>query len=129
MKGDDNPADLLTKHLNSEKMIRCLHFMSAEFREGRSPAAPQRKDDERILGEDMDWQIMDAVREEYDDGEAEFRLVRECEEFENQLDGLKINQQGMEEVHVAAEDCDDDIGASLGTTNDGGRTLPWLQRA
>ena len=64
--------------------------MGAELREGRSPAAPQRKDDEIILGEDMDWQIMDAVREEYDDDEAELRLVRECEEFENQLDGLKI---------------------------------------
>ena len=77
----------------------------------------------------MDWQIMDAVREEYDDDEAELRLVRECEEFENQSDGLKIKLQGMEEVHVAAEDCDNGTGATLGTTNDGGRTLPWLQLA
>ena len=129
MKGDDNPADLLTKHLNSEKIIRCLHFMSAEFREGRSPAAPQRKGDDKIQGEDMDWQIMDAVREEYDDDEAELRLVRECEEFEDQLDGLKGELQYMEEVHVAAEDCGDDTGTTYGTTNNGGRTLPWLQLA
>ena len=43
VKGDDNPADLFTKHLNRDKMHRALQFMSCEFREGRSPIAPQRK--------------------------------------------------------------------------------------
>ena len=71
VKGDDNPADLFTKHLNREKMHRALQFMSCEFREGRSPAAPQRKDYEKILGEDIEWQVEDAVREEFDDYEVE----------------------------------------------------------
>ena len=98
MKGDDNPADLFTKHLNCEKMHRALQFMSCEFREGRSPIAPQRKEYENILGEDIEWQIADAVREEFDDDEVELRLARESVEDE---------LQGMEEIHAAAEGCDE----------------------
>ena len=67
VKGEYNPADLLTKHLNQEKMLRALTFMNAEYREGRPQAAPQRKGDEHILGEDMEWQIADAVQEELED--------------------------------------------------------------
>ena len=71
VKGEDNPADLLTKHLTRDKMLRCLTFMSCEYREGRAQVAPKRKDDERIVGEDMDWQMADAARQELEDNEAE----------------------------------------------------------
>ena len=98
MKGDDNPADLFTKHLNREKMHRALQFMSCEFREGRSPIAPQRKEYEHILGEDIEWQIADAVREEFDDDEVELRLASE---------GVEDELQGMEEIHAAAKGCDE----------------------
>ena len=101
MKGDDNPADLFTKHLNREKMHRALQFMSCEFREGRSPIAPQRKEYENILGENMEWQIADAVREEFDDDEVELRLAKES---------VYGELQGMEEVHAASESCDDASG-------------------
>ncbi len=75
VKGEDNPADLLTKHLTREKMLRCLTFMSCEYREGRPQVAPMRKEDEKILGEYIDWQMADAVRQEVEDGEAELRLL------------------------------------------------------
>ena len=77
VNGEDNPTDLFTKHIVRENMHKCLHFMSAEFREGRPSAAPQRKYYEKILGEDMEWQTADAVREEFDDDEAELRLAEE----------------------------------------------------
>ena len=71
VKGEDNPADLLTKHLTRDKMLRCLTIMSCEYREGRAQVAPRRKDDEIIVGEDMDWQMVDAARQELEDNEAE----------------------------------------------------------
>ncbi len=50
VRGEDNPTYLLTKHLPSDKMVRCLGFMGAAFREGRPAAAPMRKEHERITG-------------------------------------------------------------------------------
>jgi len=40
-KGTENPADLMTKHLAQESSHKCLKRWSAEFRTGRSEAAPQ----------------------------------------------------------------------------------------
>ena len=88
VKGEDNPADLLTKHLTRDKTLRCLTFMSCEYREGRAQVAPKRKDDERIVGEDMDWQMADAARQELEDNEAELRLLQEeveCDDAELQI--------------------------------------------
>ena len=42
--------------------------------------APQRKEHEQIIGEDVDWQLTETARDEIDDEEVELRLVRECEE-------------------------------------------------
>ena len=77
MKGEDNPADLMTKHLTQDKMLRCLQFMNAEYRSGRPEAAPQRKEHEQIVGEDMNWQVTETARNELDDGEVEMRLMVE----------------------------------------------------
>ncbi|MDP6496052.1 MAG: Ty1/Copia family ribonuclease HI, partial [Dehalococcoidia bacterium] len=49
IKGEDNPADLMTKHLPRDKMIRALKFMGAAFRDGRPSVAPMRKEHEHIL--------------------------------------------------------------------------------
>lgn len=43
VRGEANPADLFTKHLNADKMNVCLSFMGAEYREGRPTTAPRRK--------------------------------------------------------------------------------------
>ncbi len=123
MKGDDNPADLFTKHLNREKMHRALQFMSCEFREGRSPAAPQRKDYEKILGEDIEWQVEDAVREEFDDDEVELRLAKECE---CQVNGPESGLQGMEEILAAAVVRTE--GCAEQRCDYGGRTTDGLRR-
>jgi hypothetical protein len=126
VKGEDNPADLFTKHLVREKMHRCLHFMSAEFREGRPSAAPLRKEYETILWEDIEWQTADAVREEFDDDETELRLMEEgCDEQE---------AQDMEELHSMEEPWAADDGFTNTTLDDNnteghGTTLPWLQRS
>ena len=66
--------------------------------------APQRKDYENILGEDVDWQIADAVREEFDDDEVELRLAKECE---GQVNGWESDLQDMEEILAATEGCDE----------------------
>ena len=62
--GEDNPADLFTKHLTAEKMHKCLAFISAEYREGRPDAAPQRKGDEQIISDSGEWNYDDYFREE-----------------------------------------------------------------
>ena len=80
VKGEDNPADLMTKHLSRETMIRHLKFLGAELREGRAKVAPQRKKHKRIVGEDIDWQLAETARDDIDDEEVELRLARECEE-------------------------------------------------
>jgi hypothetical protein len=77
IRGEDNPADLMTKHLPSDKMIKCLGFMGATFREGRAAIAPLRKEHERLTGEDLDWQLAETARNELDDGEVEMRLMAE----------------------------------------------------
>ena len=82
IKGEDNPADLLTKHLPSDKMVRALRFMSAEYREGRPIAAPHRKMHEHVLGEDMEWQLAETARNELDDEEVEMRLAAEVQDAE-----------------------------------------------
>ena len=91
----NNPADLFTNHLTREKMHRALRFMSAEFREGRPSAAPQRKEYNKNLGEDMEWQTADAVREEFDDYEAELILMEESRD--------ESDMQGMEELFSMEE--------------------------
>ena len=80
VKGEDNPADLMTKHLPRETMIRHLSFLGAEFREGRAEAAPQRKEHEQIIGEDINRQLTETARDEIDDEEVELRLAKECQE-------------------------------------------------
>ena len=80
VRGEDNPADLMTKHLTRDKMIHHLKLQRAEFREGRAQVAPQRKEDERIIGEEMDWQLAETARDEIDDEEVELRLAKECQE-------------------------------------------------
>ena len=77
VKGEDNPADLFTKHLPSNTMKRHLHFMGAEFREGRPKTAPMRKDHEHIIGEEIEWQLAEAARNKLDDAEVEMRLMDE----------------------------------------------------
>ena len=39
--GEDNAADLFTKHLSEEKMLRFLDQLGFELREGRAPEAPE----------------------------------------------------------------------------------------
>ena len=80
VRGEDNPADLMTKHLTRDKMLHHLKFLGAECREGRAQVAPQRKEDERIIGEEMDWQLAETARDEIDDEEVELRLAKECQE-------------------------------------------------
>ena len=98
VKGEDNPADLMTKHLPRDKMLRCLHFMGCEYREGRPKAAPYRKDYEQIVGEDMDWQCEEAARAELDDEAVELRLASEC------LGDVHPTQSRLEEIMVLATD-------------------------
>ena len=88
MKGEDNPADLMTKHLPQDKMLRCLQFMNAEYRAGRPEVAPRRKDNEQIVGEDMNWQVTETARNELDDDETELRLAREHEQCQGKLEEL-----------------------------------------
>ena len=107
-------------------MHRCLHFMSAEFREGRPSAAPQRKYYEKILGEDMEWQTADAVREEFDDDEAELRLAEESRIESAMQDGEEL--LSMEEPW-AADDGFTDTTLDNTNTEGHGTTLPWLQRS
>ncbi len=82
-------------------MVRALRFMSAEYREGRPTAAPHRKNDEHVLGEDMEWQLAETARNKLDDEEVEMRLAAEIEEAEC------VDRQGphwaMEELMIATE--------------------------
>ena len=39
--GEDNAADLFTKHLPEEKVMRFLEKLGFEFREGRAAEAPE----------------------------------------------------------------------------------------
>ncbi len=101
--------------------------MSAEFREGRPSAAPLRKEYEKILGEDIEWQTADAVREEFDDDETELRLMEE-EGWDEQ------EAQDMEELHSMEEPWAADDGFTNTTLDDNnteghGTTLSWLQRS
>ena len=40
VKGTENPADLLTKHLGSEDMIRYMSKFGMSYRDGRAPVTP-----------------------------------------------------------------------------------------
>ena len=40
VRGDDNPADLLTKHLLSDRLRHLMKLFSATVREGRSAVTP-----------------------------------------------------------------------------------------
>ena len=75
--------------------------MSAKYREGRPAAAPHRKMHERVLGEDMEWQLAETARNEPDDEEVEMRLAAEVEDAEC------ADQQGphwiIEELMMATE--------------------------
>ena len=106
-------------------MHRCLHFMSAEFREGRPSAAPQQEYYENILGEDMEWQATDAVREEFDDDEAELRLAEESRSESAIQDREEL--LSMEEPWAADDGITD---TTLDMTNgDDKVALSWLQRS
>ena len=82
IKGENNPADLMTKHLSSDTMKKALKFMSCEYREGRPAAAPMRKEHEQITGEHLDWQLAETARNKLDDDEVEMRLLAECDRCE-----------------------------------------------
>ena len=66
VKGEENPADFFTKHLNSEMMCKFLKFMGATFRQGRAEVAPEVKEDEQLdIDEDMEMgKVDDETREE-----------------------------------------------------------------
>ena len=111
MKGEDNPADLMTKHLTQDKMLRCLQFMNAEYRAGRPEVAPRRKDNKHIVGEDMNWQVTETARNELDDDETELRLARENEQCQGNLEEL------MEVTKVPSNRAEDaKIGLDIDTT-------------
>ena len=75
IKGENNPADMMTKHLNAEKAGNCLKFVNAEYREGRPDAAPMVKSDEQLLREDASWQHEDElISEKIGEDELERRL-------------------------------------------------------
>ena len=40
VRGEHNPADLMTKHLNREKMLNFMNTFSLGFEEGRSQSTP-----------------------------------------------------------------------------------------
>ena len=101
VKGEDNPADLMTKHLTRDVMVRHLNFMGADFREGRAQVAPQRKENERIVGEDIDWQLADTARDEVDDEEVELRMIKECQEEYRHEE----SDRGVEELMCVCEQC------------------------
>ena len=78
---DSNPADMLTKHLTYEKMTKCMDLINAEFRQGRPTAAPERKRDETIAGENMDWEFMENARNELRDQEYEAQWEKDMEDM------------------------------------------------
>ncbi len=78
--GEDNPADLFTKHLCEEKMLRCLSFLGAEYREGRPSAAPLRKENKDLLADNGTWDQLEDRRESEEDMEMEVRLSAEVDE-------------------------------------------------
>jgi hypothetical protein len=140
-------------------MLRCLQFMNAEYRAGRPEVAPRRKDNEHIVGEDMNWQITETARNELDDDETELRLIRESEQCQESLEELmnviKVPSDRVSDVTAAGlvlpwveqskmkarqtkkcdadERCevDDDDDMICSSTDDyyGGTTGPWLQHS
>ena len=94
VRGDENPADLFTKHLNAEKMRQCFAFMGGEFREGRPEAAPQQKYDEQMIGEGMDWGLTDGPRHELAEMDAD------CEaQLKMEIDGVPWNEEERDECN------------------------------
>ena len=63
VRGDNNPADLFTKHLSSEKLQKCLEFLGAEYREGRAESAPKVKDNETLVT-DHHYDVDDDAKDE-----------------------------------------------------------------
>ena len=72
--GDENPTDMMTKHLAYDKICRCMSSMNIEFRQGRPTAAPERKNKEDIAGENLDWHHTESARNELRDQENESQL-------------------------------------------------------
>ena len=102
VKGDKNPADLFTKHLNFEKLSNCLSFMNCEYREGRPEGAPMRKNDKQLLREDDAWHYDEDMRN--DDLVEEEEFVQNLEE----RDGCK-----SERIRWADTDGSDGIDDEL----------------
>ena len=121
IRGEDNPADLMTKHLPSDKMIKCLGFMGATFREGRAAIAPLRKEHERLTGEDLDWQLAETARNELDNSEVEMRLMVE---LGSSVEHTELNR---EEIMSTGECSGRVTGAACGhdaDSADGGYARP-----
>ena len=53
--------------------------MGGEFRDGRPEAAPERKHDERMLGEGMDWGFTDGPRHELAEMDADSEQIMQRE--------------------------------------------------
>ena len=103
IKGDDNPADLFTKHLCQENMERCLKFLGAEYREGRADVAPQRKDDEELIADNGDWNQQEELREEMEYDDIETRLTKQ-EEIEDELVQTIIQDNNeLEQLNMLSE--------------------------
>ena len=98
VRGEDNPADLFTKHLPDYQMKKHLRLMSAEYREGRPEVAPMRKDHERITGEEMDWHLAETARNELDDNEVEMRLLAECDKCDDCGRGCEDDREEIMQV-------------------------------
>jgi hypothetical protein len=50
VRGTENPADLLTKHLPERGLLTCLEFMGCEFAKGRAESAPDLRAGRRREG-------------------------------------------------------------------------------
>ena len=87
VKGDENPADIFTKHLSADKMHRCLGFLGAHYREGRPASAPMCKDDERMITDDGYWEISDDAKAEAYNGEMDKMLDEGLYDDLEQQDG------------------------------------------
>lgn len=101
IKGDNNPADLFTKHLAQDKMQKCLKFLGGEFCSGRPSVAPERKQHERIIGEDLDWEGLEEARHEICDKEGEQTLQEELQAYEWQ--GSMDDEEEQEEQRQDAD--------------------------
>ena len=104
-------------------MLFRSRFLGAEFREGRAEVAPQRKEHERIICEDIDWQLAETARDDIDDEEAELRLARECEECQGEHGHGESNRE-VEELMQVCEEIDFEQYQCDGHKSEEEQTIP-----